>query len=145
MRALRDLPRLGLAAEHRSALSVVAFIGPIPIGALARSERVTAPAMTKTVGILEAAGLVRRQTDPQDGRRVCVSATPAGVEMVRKGRDERVAKIRQGMKRLTAEQAGRLAAGVASLERVVADLEPVRRSSRSPRAAGAGRTANRGR
>jgi DNA-binding MarR family transcriptional regulator len=144
-RALRDDRGTGLAAEHRSALSVVAFIGPIAIGDLARSERVGAPAMTKTVTLLEAAGLVRRDSDPDDGRRVRVSPTPAGTRMVHEGRDARVTKIRAALGRLSAADRKRLAAGVQALERVVAAIESeARRSTRSPRAAVARRTASRG-
>ena len=143
-RALRDGRGIGLAAEHRSALSVVAFMAPIAIGELARSERVGAPAMTKTVKILEAAGLVRREQDPADGRRVRVRATPAGAAMIRRGRDERVAKIRQAIRSLGSADVRALAKGLPAVERVVAGIEASgpRRSSRNPRAAAGGRTGN---
>jgi DNA-binding MarR family transcriptional regulator len=118
-RGLRDSARRGLAAEQRSALAVVAFMGPIPIGDLAQAERVGAPAMTKTVKILEATGLVRREADSGDGRRVRVRATAAGIRMVRAGRDERVAKIRKAIGTLTSADRVRLAAALDVLERVV--------------------------
>ena len=122
-RGLRDQRGAGLAAEQRSALSVVAFMGPIPIGDLAKAERVGAPAMTKTVKILEAAGVVRREADTSDGRRVRVRATAAGAAMVREGRDARVARIRKALGPLTPAEKRTLSAAVAALERVVARLE----------------------
>lgn len=146
-RALRDGRGVGLAAEHRSALSVVAFMAPIAIGDLARSERVGAPAMTKTVKILEAAGLVTREQDPADGRRVRVRATAAGAGLIRRGRDERVAKIRSVMRSIDPTDVSALGKGLPVLERVVAELEASapRRSSRNRRAAAGGRTTSRGR
>src|SRR5690348_18394408 len=86
-RALRRTgPGEDLAAEHRSALGVVFFAGPIRMSALAATERVGAPAMTRTVAILERAGLVRRATDRADERAVLVSTTATGARMVREGR-----------------------------------------------------------
>jgi DNA-binding MarR family transcriptional regulator len=154
MRALRqDTPSSGLAAEHRSALGVVVFAGPISIGALARSERVGAPAMTKTVDILEDEGLVIRERDPLDARVVQVHATRKAKELVLRGRDERVVRIGKALAAFTPAETARLKAAIGTFERLVRDLEaaarresaPVRRSSRSPRAAAAGRPTSRAR
>src|SRR5204863_305168 len=79
--------------EHRSALSAVVFAGGMSIGDLARSERVGAPAMTKTVGVLETEGLARRVRDAEDGRIVRVEATTDGKAFVLRGRSQRVARI----------------------------------------------------
>src|SRR4051794_19638156 len=99
-RALRR-PEMGedLAAEHRSALAVVFFAGPIRMGALAAAERIGAPAMTRTVGILERAGLVQREVDPQDSRAVLIRASRRGARMVREGRDERVRRVAGALRR----------------------------------------------
>jgi len=113
----------GLAAEHRSALGVVVFAGPIRIGALAAAERVGPPAMTRTVGILERAGLVRREADERDERAVLIAATARGTRMVREGRDERVRRIAIGLKRLPAPARARLAAAVGDLESLIDALE----------------------
>ncbi|HEY6957784.1 MAG TPA: MarR family transcriptional regulator, partial [Candidatus Limnocylindria bacterium] len=79
MRALRqDAAEGGLAAEHRVALGALVFAGPMSIGDLARREQVGAPAMTKTVGILERKRLVTRTRDETDARVVRVQATAAG-------------------------------------------------------------------
>jgi DNA-binding MarR family transcriptional regulator len=154
MRALRqDTPSPGLAAEHRSALGVVVFAGPISMGALARSERVSAPAMTKTVRILEAEGLVSREQDPADARVVQVRATRNAKDLVLRGRDQRVARIAAALAAFRSVETARLNAAIGTLERLVRDLEIAslrgsegpRRSSRSPRAAAAGRTTSRGR
>ena len=151
MRALRqDRPAApGLAAEHRSALGVVVFSGSISIGALAKAERVGAPAMTKTVGILAAAGLVTRERDPKDARVVRVRATRKANELVLRGRDQRVLRIGKALAALPRDETARLEAAIGTFEKLVRDLEAAasapRRNSRSPRAAAGGRTASRGR
>ena len=155
MRALRQEPSgsAGLAAEHSSALGVVVFAGPISIGALAKAERVGAPAMTKTVGILAEAGLVTRERDPKDARVVRVGATRKANELVLRGRDRRVARIAKALQTLPHTETARLEAAIGTFERLVRDLEAVtlrepaapRRSSRSPRAPAAGRRASRAR
>ena len=123
-RALRR-PSLGeeLAAEQRSALSVVFFAGPIRMGALAAAERVGAPAMTRTVAILERAGLVRRAVDPADERAVLIRPSARGARLVREGRDERVRRIAAALRRMPATSRSRLAAAVGDLEALVETLD----------------------
>ena len=121
LRVAADSP--GLAAEQRSALSVVYFAGPIRMGALAAAERVGAPAMTRTVLILEAAGLVRRSRDPNDERAVLVSVTRKGAETVSKGRDDRVRRIAAALRVMPAESRRRLRASVGDLETLIETLE----------------------
>lgn len=51
---------------------------PQTIGALARHLRIGQPPVSRAVDHLEAAELVRRKTDPKDGRGILVVATPRG-------------------------------------------------------------------
>src|SRR4026207_299560 len=68
LRALRrEDDKWGLSAPRLSALSVVVFGGPITLGDLARAEQVRPPTMTKLVRALEAARLVSRKVDAEDG------------------------------------------------------------------------------
>ncbi len=121
-RAPRRVPRR-LATEHASALGVVVFAGPLRIGDLAKKERVGAPAMTKTVGVLERAGLVRRLPDKQDARAVVIRATAKGARSVLGGRDERVRQLAAGLRQLSAAKRADLLEAVAALENLVALLE----------------------
>lgn len=132
-RALRkdSLPE-ALAAEHRSALSVVFFGGPIRMGALATAERVGAPAMTKTVALLEREGLVTRASDPDDERAVVIRATSKGAKTVRRGRDERVRRIERAIAQLTPEARRRVAAAMGDLEDVIDLLETENRRRSGP-------------
>lgn len=84
---------MDLDGPRASALSVLVFGGPMPIGQLARHEQVTAPAITKTVTALERAGLVRRTRSAEDRRVVLVAATPKGRARLERGRAARVRAV----------------------------------------------------
>ena len=84
---------MDLDGPRASVLSVVVFGGPLPLTRLAAAEQVSPPAMTKTVAALEAAGLVRRERADTDRRLVLVAATPAGHDLLHRGRRARVRLI----------------------------------------------------
>jgi DNA-binding MarR family transcriptional regulator len=84
---------MDLDGPRASALSVLVFGGPMPIGRLAALEQVSPPAITKTVTALEAAGLATRSLSTQDRRVVVVAATPAGRALLERGRAARVAAV----------------------------------------------------
>ena len=128
-RALRKDTQPGpLAAEHRSALGVVFFAGAIRMGALATAERVGAPAMTKTVAILEREGLVRRESDKRDERAVLIRVTRKGAAAVREGRDERVRRLQHALSQLKPAARRRVAAAIGDLEEVIELLEAENRA-----------------
>jgi DNA-binding MarR family transcriptional regulator len=85
-----DQAATGLTGPKASALSVLVYGGPRPIGELAAIEQVTPAAMTKTVDALEAAGLARRDRSGDDRRVVRVETTAAGREALERGRSARV-------------------------------------------------------
>ena len=62
----------GLTPARLSALSVLVFGGPVPLGRLARIEGVSSPTMTRLVDALEAAGLAAREAHPDSDRMVMV-------------------------------------------------------------------------
>ncbi|MET9257672.1 MarR family transcriptional regulator [Streptomyces sp. NPDC003717] len=64
---------------HASALGTLDREGPRTIAALAAAHRVKHQSMSRTVGALEAAGLVSRSRSPHDGRSFLIALTPAGV------------------------------------------------------------------
>lgn len=75
---LRDAPPHRLSRSAAGVLSVLERTGPQRITALAEREAVRQPSMTGLVQRLEAAGLVSRTTDPEDGRASLVAITAAG-------------------------------------------------------------------
>lgn len=56
---------------------------------LARVEQISPQAVGTTLAALEQRGLVERRPDPGDGRRVVLSVSESGVEVLRHQRDER--------------------------------------------------------
>lgn len=79
---VRQLHRLttpdGLSLTAASTLYRLGESGAYRVSDLAVAEGVTQPAMTQLVSRLEREGLVRRGSDPTDGRVVVVEVTDAG-------------------------------------------------------------------
>ena len=94
---------MGLTPPRASALSVLVFRGPVTMSQLAEAEQVRRPTMTRLVDGLERRGLVRRVTDPADGRVQLVEATAAGKRLLQKGRARRVERLMQGVAQLSEE------------------------------------------
>ena len=110
---------LGISSPRLSALSVVVFAGPLPIGELATTEGVRPPTMTRLVDGLEREGLVVREDDPEDRRTVRVRATARGARMLQRGRARRVASLTAGLRTLDRDDMDALTEAVAILERVL--------------------------
>jgi DNA-binding MarR family transcriptional regulator len=92
---------MDLDGPRASALSVLVFAGPVPIGRLAAIEQVTPPAITKTVAALERDGLAERIHSEGDRRVVMVQATPRGRDRLERGRAARVRVVADLLARLS--------------------------------------------
>ena len=93
----------GLSPARLSALSVIAFGGPLRISDLARAEQVRTPTMTPIVGALEEQGLIVRETDARDARAAILRATARGQKLMAEGRARRVATLAQQLRDLPAQ------------------------------------------
>jgi DNA-binding MarR family transcriptional regulator len=99
-RRLRRVPVAGgLSLPERSALAWLDRCGPTTAGALARREQISPQGIGVTLAALEGRGLVRRDSDPDDGRRVVVSVTGEGQRVLG---DKRNAQIEQLTRALAA-------------------------------------------
>ncbi len=92
-RLSREDAAVDLTPARLSALTLLVANGPLTLGALARSERVTAPSMTRLVTAMETDGLLERIPSAQDGRKVYVRATNAGATLMRAGQKRRVTAL----------------------------------------------------
>ena len=115
-RLAREDRASGESPARLSALSVLVFGGPRPIGRLAKDEGVSPPTMTRLVAGLEADGLVTRSSDPSDGRTQRVAATERGREILVAGRARRVAALETMLHGVAADDRTALAAAVAVIE-----------------------------
>ena len=117
-RILRQQDQLGLTPTMTAALATIGREGPLTLGALAASEQVSPPTITRVVGKLEAAGLVRRRPDPADGRVTRVELSAAGRRQLDAGRTRRTAWLATRLRDLPAEDLARLEEAAAVLERL---------------------------
>lgn len=78
-----------VSAPQFSVLAYLQRAGESTPGALAEFEHVSPPVMTRSLGRLERAGLVRRAAHPGDGRQVRVTLTEEGEQLVLAGRERR--------------------------------------------------------
>ena len=102
-----------------SALATISKQGPVRLAELAQLESVSAPSTTRLVAELESKGLVSRESDPEDGRAVLISITPAGdraVAVARAARAEMVAELFEG---LEPGEIAAIAAAVPALEKAM--------------------------
>ncbi len=108
----------GLSGPRLSALSVIVFSGPLSLAELAAAEQVRAPTMTRLVDALVGLGLVTRETEPGDRRRVRIAATDAGRALLEEGRRRRVAAIAERLGRLAESERRALERGVELIEQI---------------------------
>lgn len=82
-------PAGGLSAAEVSALLRIKRAGETTSAAVARLEGISPQATGTTIAALEARGLVEREKDADDGRRILLRATDAGLELLDARRDSR--------------------------------------------------------
>jgi DNA-binding MarR family transcriptional regulator len=108
-----------LDGPRASMLSILVFSGPLSITTLAGIERVTPPAVTKTVAALEQAGYVTRERSTGDRRVVLVQATPAGRRVLEHGRAARVREVARRLDGLSARDLATLRRAAALVARLL--------------------------
>jgi DNA-binding MarR family transcriptional regulator len=124
LRRLRQARAEGeLTLPESSALARLDRGGPATSSALAKLEQISPQSMGATLGALEARGLVERQPDPQDGRRVVLSVTDAGRQVLRDKRNARTEQLAQALSAgFTPAEVKQLMAAVPLLERLAQSI-----------------------
>ena len=90
-------PEGELTLPETSALARLDRGGPTTATALAKLEQISPQSMGATLAALEARGLVERCPDPADGRRAVISATEAGLQVLRNRRNARTEQLAQAL------------------------------------------------
>ena len=112
-----------LTLPQTSALARLDRGGPATASELAKLEQISPQSMGATLGALESRGLVARAADPQDGRRVILSITDAGLQVLRERRDARVELLAQTLSAgFTPGELSQLMAAAPLLERLAQRL-----------------------
>ena len=119
-RRLRQQSDADLTPTQTAFLATIGNRGPLPVGALAAEEHVTAPTATKIVDKLHEAGLVARSTHPDDRRVTQVALTPAGDALLAELRAAKTAWLAQRLAELPADDLARLTAALDVLEGLTA-------------------------
>ena len=120
---LRRLRQVGVPGEltvpQTSALARLDRNGPATSSELARVEQISPQSMGATLSALEARGLVMRDPDARDGRRILLSVTDAGRQLLRDKRDARTEHLARSLAAgFTREELAKLMAAAPLLERL---------------------------
>lgn len=98
LRRLRQIPTSDeLSLSESAALARLDRGGPATGAALARAEQISPQSMGATLAALEARGLIARASDPEDGRRVILSVTDAGLGVLRDRRNARTERLAEAL------------------------------------------------
>lgn len=107
-------------------LAALDRVGPTSPSALAQTQHVRPPSMTRTVAALVDAGLVTRTGDPDDGRRALVALTPAALEHLRDTRRLRSGWLAARLAALDPDERAVLARAAALLTALVGPADATR-------------------
>jgi DNA-binding MarR family transcriptional regulator len=123
-RRLRQLPAPGeLSLPESAALRKLERGGPATVTALAKAEQISAQSMGATLSGLETRGLVRRQSDPADGRRAVMSITEAGLSALSDKRSARIGQLARALAAgFTPEEISQLMAAAPLIERLAESI-----------------------
>ena len=102
-RRLRQEAGTDLGPSQVAALATIERQGPLSPSELADRERIKRPTATRIVGHLEAAGLVERIGDPDDGRASILSVTGMGRTHLRRLRERKTAYLARRLGQMSAE------------------------------------------
>jgi DNA-binding MarR family transcriptional regulator len=120
LRRLRQAPAgEELTLPESAALARLDRGGRATAAELARLEQISPQSMGATLGGLEARGLVARAPDPEDGRRMILSITESGLELLRDRRNKKTEQLERALSgAFTAKELEQLAAAAPLLERL---------------------------
>lgn len=120
-RRLRQEAVTGVTPSQESALASINRLGRPTLGEVAQAERVQPPTMTRVIAGMEAAGLVSRLADPDDGRVTRVELTRSGRSALERIRSLKTVYLARRLALLSPGERERAAALTSLLEELVED------------------------
>jgi len=133
LRAMREVDESGaLSGPRASALSVLVFSGPQPLGALARAEGVKPPTMSRLVKEMRLDGLVEPLAPGADRREVRIAASARGRRLLLEARARRIAALARLLKGASPREAAALATVAGLVERALRRKEMARAAKHAP-------------
>jgi DNA-binding MarR family transcriptional regulator len=122
-RRLRQVPVAdALTFPQTAALGRLDRGGAAASADLARQEQISPQSMGATMSELEARGLVNRQRDPDDGRRILLSISATGRRELNRRRNARVEQLVKGLADFTETELEQLATAAPLIERLAYHL-----------------------
>ena len=121
-RRLKQATPTELTLAESSTLSRLERGGPASSSELARYDRISPQSMGVTVAALEDRGLIERDRDPEDGRRIVLSITEAGRQLIHDKRGARTGQIAAALDGFSGDELTQLKAVVPLLERLAEKL-----------------------
>jgi len=120
LRRMRQVRPAGeLSLPENSALVRLERSGPMTPTALARLEQISPQSVGATIAAMESRGLVGRNPDPADGRRILLSVTEAGLQALRDKRNARTEQLAKALSTgFTARELEQLSAAAPLIERL---------------------------
>jgi len=124
LRRLRQIPTTDeLTLSESAALARLDRGGPATAAELARAEQISPQSMGATLGALQQRRLIERAPDPEDGRRMILSVTEPGLEVLRDRRSRRTKNLARALATaFTPRELEQLAAAAPLLERLANSL-----------------------
>ena len=111
-----------LAFPEVAALARLERNGPATSADLARIEQISPQSMGATLAALEERELVSRRADPTDGRRVVMSVTQKGRQVMSRRRDVRVEQISAALGGFTKAEMHQILAATPLIQRLADGL-----------------------
>ena len=124
LRRMRQIPTDDeLTLSESAALARLDRGGPTTAATLARADQISPQSMGATLASLESRGLIERAADPDDGRRVILSATDAGLQVLRERRNARTDELARALSSgFSPEELEQLLAAAPLLERLAQSI-----------------------
>jgi DNA-binding MarR family transcriptional regulator len=120
-RRMRTQRAVDSMSDGQFAVLAALFVhGAHTLTELADRERVSSPAMNRTVNCLQDAGYVSRTADENDGRKVVIDLTDLGRAVVDETARRRDAWVEEALAEITPKERATLARAAAIMQRMVA-------------------------